>query len=195
MRWAHHEGHAPNMALQRTRRPRFRSDRSLRSPLNARPLGGHLTTATARFVAVAVAVLELACGRSRGTSNSAAQRTPTPVVSADTGCRLEFSWVSVVGGPQRPKPGSSSLVIPPNATTAACSVVSSESSPELSLAATTSPEGRIRSLYLLKPSESGIPAGYLEHVVSCLATVNFGRPPTQAQENWLNIAVRCVPIR
>jgi hypothetical protein len=33
----------PNMALQRTRRPRFRSGRSLRSlgsPLNARPLGG-----------------------------------------------------------------------------------------------------------------------------------------------------------
>ena len=32
----------PNMALQRTRRPRFRSGRSLRSlgsPLNARPLG------------------------------------------------------------------------------------------------------------------------------------------------------------
>ena len=32
---------APNMALQRTRRPRFRSGRSLRSlgsPLNARPL-------------------------------------------------------------------------------------------------------------------------------------------------------------
>jgi hypothetical protein len=35
--------HAPNMALQRTRRPRFRSGRSLRSlgsPLNARPFGG-----------------------------------------------------------------------------------------------------------------------------------------------------------
>jgi hypothetical protein len=34
-------GPLPNMALQRTRRPRFRSDRSLRSlgsPLNARPL-------------------------------------------------------------------------------------------------------------------------------------------------------------
>jgi hypothetical protein len=33
---------APNMALQRTRRPRLRSGRSLRSlgsPLNARPLG------------------------------------------------------------------------------------------------------------------------------------------------------------
>ena len=33
----------PNMALQRTRRPRFRSGRSLRSlgsPLNAPPLGG-----------------------------------------------------------------------------------------------------------------------------------------------------------
>jgi len=33
----------PNMALQRTRRPRFRSGRSLRSlgsPLNAQPLGG-----------------------------------------------------------------------------------------------------------------------------------------------------------
>jgi hypothetical protein len=33
---------APNMALQRTRRPRIRSGRSLRSlglPLNARPLG------------------------------------------------------------------------------------------------------------------------------------------------------------
>jgi hypothetical protein len=32
----------PNMALQRTRRPRFRSGRSLRSlgsPLNAQPLG------------------------------------------------------------------------------------------------------------------------------------------------------------
>jgi len=32
----------PNMALQRTRRPRYRSGRSLRSlgsPLNARPLG------------------------------------------------------------------------------------------------------------------------------------------------------------
>ena len=32
----------PNMALQRTRRPRLRSGRSLRSlgsPLNARPLG------------------------------------------------------------------------------------------------------------------------------------------------------------
>jgi TonB family protein len=40
---------APNMALQRTRRPRFRSGRSLRSlgsPLNARPLGrGWLTIA------------------------------------------------------------------------------------------------------------------------------------------------------
>jgi hypothetical protein len=34
---------SPNMALQRTRRPRIRSGRSLRSlgsPLNARPLGG-----------------------------------------------------------------------------------------------------------------------------------------------------------
>jgi hypothetical protein len=33
---------SPNMALQRTRRPRLRSGRSLRSlgsPLNARPLG------------------------------------------------------------------------------------------------------------------------------------------------------------
>ena len=36
-------GVPPNMALQRTRRPRFRSGRSLRSlgsPLNARSLGG-----------------------------------------------------------------------------------------------------------------------------------------------------------
>jgi hypothetical protein len=36
-------GPRPNMALQRTRRPRFRSGRSLRSlgsPLNARPLDG-----------------------------------------------------------------------------------------------------------------------------------------------------------
>jgi hypothetical protein len=35
-------GSTPNMALQRTRRPRFRSGRSLcslGSPLNARPLG------------------------------------------------------------------------------------------------------------------------------------------------------------
>jgi hypothetical protein len=30
---------APNMALQRTRRPRFCSGRSLRSPLNARLFG------------------------------------------------------------------------------------------------------------------------------------------------------------
>ena len=30
----------PNMALQRIRRPRIRSGRSLRSPLNAQPLGG-----------------------------------------------------------------------------------------------------------------------------------------------------------
>jgi hypothetical protein len=36
-------GQSPNMALQRTRRPRYRSGRSLRSlgsPLNARPLAG-----------------------------------------------------------------------------------------------------------------------------------------------------------
>ncbi len=35
----------PNMALQRTRRPRIRSGRSLRSlgsPLNARPLGAQI---------------------------------------------------------------------------------------------------------------------------------------------------------
>jgi hypothetical protein len=37
-------GEPPNMALQRTRRPRIRSGRSLRSlgsPLNAQLLGGH----------------------------------------------------------------------------------------------------------------------------------------------------------
>ena len=36
-------GPTPNMALQRTRRPRYRTGRSLRSlgaPLNARPFGG-----------------------------------------------------------------------------------------------------------------------------------------------------------
>ena len=39
---------APNMALQRTRRPRIRSGRSLGSPLNARPLGGSPQTPSVR---------------------------------------------------------------------------------------------------------------------------------------------------
>ena len=42
MCWAKVE-QSPNMALQRTRRPRYRTGRSLRSlgaPLNARPFGG-----------------------------------------------------------------------------------------------------------------------------------------------------------
>jgi hypothetical protein len=44
---------ASNMALQRTRRPRFRSGRSLRSlgsPLNAYPLGDGRDTSTVRPV-------------------------------------------------------------------------------------------------------------------------------------------------
>jgi hypothetical protein len=47
----------PNMALQRPRRPRFRSGRSLRSlgsPLSARPLGCFVTH---KFLALAIDVL------------------------------------------------------------------------------------------------------------------------------------------
>ena len=46
---------SPNMALQRTRRPRFRSGRSLRSlgsPLNARPLGGRSSRQQLAFASV-----------------------------------------------------------------------------------------------------------------------------------------------
>jgi hypothetical protein len=54
---------APNMALQRTRRPRLRSGRSLRSlgsPLNARPLGA--TRACTAIGAVAVGLFLLVAG-------------------------------------------------------------------------------------------------------------------------------------
>src|SRR5512144_1840370 len=53
---------APNMALQRTRRPRIRSGRSLRSlgsPLNARSLGGRKTS---RVLSASFLVIWLALG-------------------------------------------------------------------------------------------------------------------------------------
>jgi len=55
----------PNMALQRTRRPRFRSGRSLRSlgsPLNARPLGGRAIESRSLSLAVAIALALLTSG-------------------------------------------------------------------------------------------------------------------------------------
>jgi hypothetical protein len=54
----------PNMALQRTRRPRIRSGRSLRSlgsPLNARPLGATRACTAIGAVAVGLFLLVVGC--------------------------------------------------------------------------------------------------------------------------------------
>jgi len=154
-----------------------------------------VTTAAARCSIFAVAVLELACGRKNEASTSTALPTPVSAVGTSNGCRLEFSLVSGVGGPRRPKPGSASLPIPANPAISRCSVASSESAPELALAATVDSTGRLDSVYLLDRSVGEIAPEYIEQVVSCLAAGNLGQPSTSSRENWLNIGVRCVPSR
>ncbi len=71
----------PNMALQRTRRPRLRSGRSLcslGSPLNARPLAGR-TRIAGRRALIAGAVLAAGCA----SSSQKPDARPVPVFGPD----------------------------------------------------------------------------------------------------------------
>ena len=93
---------ASNMALQRTRRPRLRSGRSLGSlgsPLNAQPLGGWRWCAARRALALSMiagllAASSSACASRSTASNAATQRAVNhrPGVSRSDSALLDTEW-------------------------------------------------------------------------------------------------------
>jgi len=103
-------GVRPNMALQRTRRPRIRSGRSLRSlgsPLNARPLGALRSTPFVRSLMLSLLFLFSAAGARSGedcgfpwtivASPAGGERLAISLCGTVCGCTPHNRQVSVVG--------------------------------------------------------------------------------------------------